>query len=596
MYWPSPSDYQDAIQNPNACFQSPELRAGQVALTPMGLPKVVSGNFASVYEITSNGQRWAVRCFLRQVSDQQRRYNLLSQHLAGFRIPSLVDFQYLPQGILVRGQWYPVVKMAWADGKTLNNFITESLSNPQVLLELAAKWRGLINSLRGNRLAHGDLQHGNIIVSPQGNLSLVDYDGMFTPSLRGERSPELGHENFQHPERNVNDYEENLDSFSALVIYLSLRALAYQPALWQQFHNGENLIFTRKDFQNPQQSPLFQQLKTSSDESVRRLANSLESCCFTNVAVLPEFETLIASLPLTNTVPAMGAASSSNSAFPQAPSSNLGQFGSPLPSWTTPSGHSGQVPATNQQFNNVANGQMAAIASAMPPIAPAPPIVKTKAPVWLILVAIFAGFIAFSTTAFSLYLSYQHNQEMSYMETDLSSLRQQLTEEKEKNTKLVEEMAVMEKALQSKKPYVDTKSTLGDIFDKALTLNRIDKLDAKVDSLKFYEGGYNGTARTDRVYLTSFSRNSRFVFWELNLTHPTRAAREDFTIDVTWYKDGVFWADGPSKTYVEPNWATSFHNNGKGWSEPGKWETGDYRVDLFVDGKKIATGNFSIVD
>src|SRR5207248_11538867 len=119
----------------------------------------------SVYEVRNRKSRWAVRCFLRQVSDQQRRYTLLSQHLQGFSIPSVVDFEYVTDGILVSGQWFPIVRMEWVEGDSLSSYIAQNIKNPHALTNLAKRLRGLVNSLRGNHLAHGDLQHGNILVT-----------------------------------------------------------------------------------------------------------------------------------------------------------------------------------------------------------------------------------------------------------------------------------------------------------------------------------------------------------------------------------------------------------------------------------------------
>lgn len=296
MSWPTPSDYQDAIQNPHICFQDPELKTGSVVLGPSGLPKVASGNFASVYEIHNRARKWAVRCFLRQVSDQQRRYSLLSQYLEGLKLPILVEFEYLSQGILVKGKWYPIVKMEWVEGEPLHTYVEKILNDSKRLLSLAAQWRGLVNSLRGNNLAHGDLQHGNILVTPQGQMVLVDYDAIFLPTLRGERSPELGHPNYQHPNRTPDDYDERLDNFSALVIYTSLRALAADPSLWHQFHTGDNLIFEAKDFKAPDKSLLFQRLKISQDKDVQELAKILERCCLGTMARVPDFEKVVSSL------------------------------------------------------------------------------------------------------------------------------------------------------------------------------------------------------------------------------------------------------------------------------------------------------------
>src|SRR5690349_2371331 len=134
MSWPTPSDYQEAIQNPQLCFQDPKLQKGTVASTALGLPRVASGNFASVYEVRNGSKRWAIRCFLRPVSDRQQRYASISQHLTGVWLPSLVSFEYLPQGIRLRGQYYPMVKMEWVEGQALHSYVARNLQKGQNLL------------------------------------------------------------------------------------------------------------------------------------------------------------------------------------------------------------------------------------------------------------------------------------------------------------------------------------------------------------------------------------------------------------------------------------------------------------------------------
>lgn len=297
MNWPLSSDYQDAIQNPSICFQDPELKAGSVALTPLGLPRVASGQFAVVYEINDGTNRWAVRCFSRPVSDQQHRYSLLSEHMERLELPALVNFQYLPEGILVDGQWYPIVKMEWVDGDHLHTFVEQNLDAPGNLARLAAQWRGTVNSLRGSNLAHGDLQHGNVLITPERYTRLVDYDAMYLPSLSGEESPELGHENYQHPERTSKDYSEALDNFAALVTYTSLQALVAEPDLWQEFHTGENLILSASDYRAPEESAVLQRLKQSAEPCVCQLAAVVESSCLDSPANVPDFEPLVAALP-----------------------------------------------------------------------------------------------------------------------------------------------------------------------------------------------------------------------------------------------------------------------------------------------------------
>jgi len=238
-----------------------------------------------------------VRCFSHPVTDQQQRYDILSQHLRRFWHPALVDFAYLAQGIRVRGQCYPVVRMEWIVGKQMHQYIEDHLRHGPVLERLAAQWRGVAAGLRGAHTAHGDLQHGNILVDGQGQIRLVDYDGWFLPALSGRPPGEVGHPNYQHPERlNGGYYAANADAFSALVIYLSLLALRADPGLWT-FNNGENLLLKADDFTQPGQTPVWRRLQQSSDAEVRRLTMALAECCQGPVKDVPDLEAVLQELP-----------------------------------------------------------------------------------------------------------------------------------------------------------------------------------------------------------------------------------------------------------------------------------------------------------
>jgi hypothetical protein len=64
----------------------------------------------------------------------------------------------------------------------------------------------LASRLREAGVAHGDLQHGNVLLVPATDtdrlsLKLVDYDGMFVPALTGAQTGEVGHPAYQHPQR-----------------------------------------------------------------------------------------------------------------------------------------------------------------------------------------------------------------------------------------------------------------------------------------------------------------------------------------------------------------------------------------------------------
>jgi hypothetical protein len=106
----------------------------------------------------------------------------------------------------VRGDWYPVLKMQWVEGLMLNEFVREHLHKPQVLETLCHIWVKLARRLCEANVAHGDLQHGNVLLVPGSKagalgVRLVDYDGMCVPALTLLKSIEVGHPNFQHPQR-----------------------------------------------------------------------------------------------------------------------------------------------------------------------------------------------------------------------------------------------------------------------------------------------------------------------------------------------------------------------------------------------------------
>ncbi len=271
MPWPTPQDYNEAIQNPRSSFDDPDLRAGVPELTPLGLPRPITGNFASVYRVHCAGKDWAVRCFWRDFDDLQQRYAAISAHLQSAQLPYTVGFQYLPRGIKVRGQWYPILKMEWVEGQLLNEYVEQHLHDPAALRRLADRWRDMVRALERATLAHGDLQHGNVLVK-NGELKLVDYDGMYVPALAGKGSHELGHQHYQHPLRSGVDFGPGMDRFSAWTIYLSLVSVAAEPALWTAAQAGDECLLLRKsDYDHLASSSTLALLERHADPEVRRL-------------------------------------------------------------------------------------------------------------------------------------------------------------------------------------------------------------------------------------------------------------------------------------------------------------------------------------
>src|ERR1043166_5914788 len=278
--WPDLTEYHEAVQHPPMAFADPGLRAVALELDRFGMPKPATGGNAVVYKARQPGgffsfrKTWAIRCFLRPISDHAERYEAISRHLRKVRLRYNVDFQFLKQGIQIGSSWFPIVKMHWAEGDLLHSYIERQLPYPWLLEHLRAKWVTLVRELEAARIAHGDLQHGNILVR-DGSIQLVDYDGMWVPALKGRHATETGHRAYQHPERSEQDYGQELDRFSALVIYLSLAALAQDTTLWERFHTGDNLIFVREDFEQVGRSAIWQELRRLGSARIDQLAAAM---------------------------------------------------------------------------------------------------------------------------------------------------------------------------------------------------------------------------------------------------------------------------------------------------------------------------------
>lgn len=268
--WPTPQDYNEAIQAPRLNFDDADLRDGVADVSPLGLPLPITGGFASVYSIRSGSKRWAVRCFLRDFSDHQQRYAEIGRHLAAAQLPYTVDFRFLEQGIRVRGQWYPVLKMEWIEGSTFQEVIEANIQNPTALADLAQRWIKMLAALKKQGIAHGDLQHGNVLIAG-GDFRLIDYDGMFVPAFAGMSSHEVGHRNYQHPGRTENDFGPHIDNFSGWVVYLTLMALSVDPSLWRRYGGSqEHLLFQKEDFDQPRFSRLMRSLQHIQDDRVQK--------------------------------------------------------------------------------------------------------------------------------------------------------------------------------------------------------------------------------------------------------------------------------------------------------------------------------------
>ncbi len=303
MAWPQSHDYNEAVQDPTLCFADPDLQKAEAVCTALGLPQARSGNFADVYQLrAADGKTsWAVKCFTKPVRDLQTRYQQISRHLAQANLPFTVDFTYLEKGIRIHGEWYPVLKMDWVEGLTLNQFAQTYADKPKLLQMLGGvMWRKLAQRLQQAHIAHADLQHGNVLLVPGAtesklSLRLIDYDGMHVPALADKKSGELGHPAYQHPQRLREEiYSAEVDRFPHLVIYTALRCLALRGReCWERYNTGDNLLFTAQDFKAPEASALLRELWSAPEAALRALAGHIVLALQGPLDRVPQLEELL---------------------------------------------------------------------------------------------------------------------------------------------------------------------------------------------------------------------------------------------------------------------------------------------------------------
>jgi hypothetical protein len=131
---------------------------------------------------------------------------------------------------------------------------------------------------------------------------------------------------------------------------------------------------------------------------------------------------------------------------------------------------------------------------------------------------------------------------------------------------------------------------------KPIPSGQIRAINARVKDVRFYESDKGTIPFDKRKYATGFdSTKTRFINWELNLEHPQPKQRVNFEIDAIWSTpDGSVFAKQTMQSHVEPNWSNSHHSLGRGYETPGKFDSGNYRVDLFVKGELVSIGSFTI--
>ena len=272
MNYPLISEYIQSIKFSSENFD--KLNNLRPVLDADGNPIMSSGNFAVVFKMEDiqSGKLYAVKCFLREQEGRDESYRLIASELEYVSSTYLTPIQYLEKELFVDTKQgndteFPVLLMDWVEGLTLDKYIRKNIHDPYKLALITYQFCRMGSWLLSQEFAHGDLKPDNIIVREDGQLVLVDYDGMFVPAMRGQKARELGSVDYRHPLRREDVFNGSIDDFSIVSIALSLKALSLKPELLNDYGAEDRLLFSVKDYQHIGESECMKAIQSLSNDT-----------------------------------------------------------------------------------------------------------------------------------------------------------------------------------------------------------------------------------------------------------------------------------------------------------------------------------------
>ena len=265
MQYPLISEYLAAIQDAHDNLD--KLNHLVPVLDKHGEPYRSSGAFAVVFKMKDEqtGKCYALKCFTEEQEGRAEAYRQIAEELEFVDSPYITSVKYLEKELFVDSNCeddeFPVLLMDWIEGETMETYIAENYTDSYEMSMLCYRFCKMAAWLRSQSFAHGDIKPDNIIVRPDGTLTLVDYDGMFVPAMKGQKSPTIGTKDFSHPLRTIDDFDETIDDFSLASIALSLKAISLDSSLLQSYGASDRLLFSATDYLDLSKSKIFAALQ-----------------------------------------------------------------------------------------------------------------------------------------------------------------------------------------------------------------------------------------------------------------------------------------------------------------------------------------------
>ena len=276
MQYPLISEYLAAIRDANDNLD--KLNHLVPVLDKYGEPYRSSGAFAVVFKMKDEqtGKCYALKCFTEEQEGRAEAYRQIAEELEFVDSPYITSVKYLEKELFVdsncEDEEFPVLLMDWIEGETMETYIAANYTDTHAMSMLCYRFCKMAAWLRSQSFAHGDIKPDNIMVRPDGTLTLVDYDGMFVPAMKGQKSPTIGTKDFSHPLRTIDDFDETIDDFALASIALSLKAISLNPSLLHTYGASDRLLFSAADYIDLSKSKTFTALQgLLADEEARTL-------------------------------------------------------------------------------------------------------------------------------------------------------------------------------------------------------------------------------------------------------------------------------------------------------------------------------------
>ena len=276
MQYPLISEYLAAIRDAKDNLDT--LSHLVPILDKYGEPYRSSGAFAVVFKMKDEqtGKCYALKCFTEEQEGRAEAYRQIAEELEYVDSSYITSVKYLEKELFVdsncEDEEFPVLLMDWIEGETMETYVAANYTDTHAMSMLYYRFCKMAAWLRSQSFAHGDIKPDNIMVRPDGTLTLVDYDGMFVPAMKGQKSPTIGTKEFSHPLRTIDDFDETIDDFALASIALSLKAISLNPSLLQTYGAADRLLFSAADYIDLSKSKTFTALQgLLADEEARTL-------------------------------------------------------------------------------------------------------------------------------------------------------------------------------------------------------------------------------------------------------------------------------------------------------------------------------------